>query len=62
MGVKCFTNLVHSLIHFTDLILNPLKISPKYTCTYLGWDLWEMHVIAKSNRLRRVKMQMWDRL
>ena len=35
--------------------LNPLKTSPEY---YLGRGLWEMHVIAKLNRLQRVNCEV----
>ena len=32
---------------------NPLMTSPR---VYSGWSLWEMHAVAKSNRLQRVKV------
>ena len=49
------------LFHFNlYLYLNPLKTSPEYTWAEV---LWEMHVIAKSNRLQRVNtVQAWKSL
>ena len=41
------------MIYFNALDFNPLKTSPE-TQVYSGWGLWEMYVIAKSNRLQRV--------
>ena len=38
----------------TCIVLNPLKTSPD-SRVYSGWGQWEMCVIAKSNRLQRVK-------
>ena len=48
LGDSIFALIAMNIIMNTSV--NPLKTSPEYT---LAWGLWEMCVIAKSNRLQR---------
>ena len=45
-------NLLNTVLIYS---VNPLKTSPE---VYLGWGLWEMYVIAKSNNLQRVNRNL----